>query len=151
MIWLVTREWCWNESGGNRFILGGSWADPDYMLMRGQTLSPWDRSSTNGFRCMKNLNNTASRGKVAEPLAPHHPPDYVKMKPAPDEIFALYKRLYRHRRTPLDTVLEYVNETSDLWRREKVHFNAVYSEKVSVSPHRPAILVGSRDRLLSGH
>src|ERR1022692_1764871 len=24
------REWCWNESDGKRFILGGSYADPNY-------------------------------------------------------------------------------------------------------------------------
>ena len=34
------REWCWNASGPQRYLLGGSWADPAYMLTRGQLAPP---------------------------------------------------------------------------------------------------------------
>jgi formylglycine-generating enzyme required for sulfatase activity len=40
------REWSSNETNGQRYILGGSWADPSYMFTRGQTAPPWDRSVT---------------------------------------------------------------------------------------------------------
>jgi formylglycine-generating enzyme required for sulfatase activity/predicted Ser/Thr protein kinase len=123
------REWCWNESGGNHMILGGSWVDPNYMLARGQTASPWDRSSANGFRCMKYLNTNRNQDKIAAPFAPYHPPDYFKMKPASDEVFEVYRRLYSHQNTPLNAVVESSDETADLWRREKIEFNAAYGNE----------------------
>ena len=36
------REWCWNTSAGQRFILGGSHSDQSYMLMRGQLAPGFD-------------------------------------------------------------------------------------------------------------
>jgi serine/threonine protein kinase/formylglycine-generating enzyme required for sulfatase activity/dienelactone hydrolase len=123
------REWCWNQSAANRFILGGSWVDPSYMLERGQTASPWDRSSTNGFRCMKYLKPNPNPDTLTAPLTPYHPPDYFRMKPASDEVFDIYKRLYSHEHTPLNAVVESTDESSDLWRREKVHFDAGYGNE----------------------
>lgn len=123
------REWCWNQSGANRFILGGSWVDPSYMLERGQKASPWDRSSTNGFRCMKYLKTNPNPDSLTAPLPPYHPPDYVTMKPASDEVFNIYKRLYSHEQTPLNAAVESVDESSDLWRREKVHFDSGYGNE----------------------
>lgn len=46
------REWCWNaDETGNRYILGGSWRDPEYAFSERPSKSPWDRSEINGFRC----------------------------------------------------------------------------------------------------
>jgi serine/threonine protein kinase/formylglycine-generating enzyme required for sulfatase activity len=45
------REWCWNGNGEKRYCLGGMWSDPGYMFNESVSLSPWDRSSGNGFRC----------------------------------------------------------------------------------------------------
>ncbi len=47
------REWCWNESGGLRSIMGGSWADQSSDARPEDVLAPFDRSPTNGFRCAK--------------------------------------------------------------------------------------------------
>src|SRR5206468_2664207 len=46
------REWSWNQSQpGNRWIQGGDWNDPEYMLVVPDEAPAWDRSPTNGFRC----------------------------------------------------------------------------------------------------
>jgi formylglycine-generating enzyme required for sulfatase activity len=47
------REWVWNESGSNRWILGGAWNEAPYMATYRNSLQPFDRSPVNGFRCVK--------------------------------------------------------------------------------------------------
>jgi cephalosporin-C deacetylase-like acetyl esterase len=125
------REWCWNESDGKRFILGGSYADPNYMLTRGETAPPLDRSRTNGFRCMKYKANDGAAGKLTAPLAPYAPPNYVTAPAAGDDAFQVYRRLYQYEKTPLAAETKARDDSSDSWRREKIEFRAAYgSEKV---------------------
>jgi cephalosporin-C deacetylase-like acetyl esterase len=125
------REWCWNESGGRRFILGGSYADPNYMLARGETAPPMDRSGTNGFRCIKYAANDGASNNLTAPLAPYRPPDYVTAAAAGDAAFQVYRRLYEYEKTPLAAEIKARDESSDSWRREKIEFPAAYgSEKV---------------------
>ena len=47
------KEWLWNETDGQRYILGGSWNEPVYMAVEDDRRPPLDRADTNGFRCMK--------------------------------------------------------------------------------------------------
>ena len=49
------REWCFNETDRDhyRYIMGGGWDDPDYAFNDGYAQNPYNRSETNGFRCMK--------------------------------------------------------------------------------------------------
>ena len=48
------REWCSNETeDGLRFTLGGAWSDPSYQFYNTDALSAFDRSATNGFRCVR--------------------------------------------------------------------------------------------------
>ena len=47
------REWVWNLStAGRRWILGGSWNDPDYIFSVPFSLPPENRLPDNGFRCI---------------------------------------------------------------------------------------------------
>ncbi len=38
------REWCYNQDGGNRFILGGGWNDLPYQFTDTYTQPMFDRS-----------------------------------------------------------------------------------------------------------
>lgn len=49
------KEWCLNESEGMRYVMGGAWNDPEYMFFYPFAKSPWNRSLSNGFRCIKNI------------------------------------------------------------------------------------------------
>ena len=71
------REWCREEAGGRRYILGGSWAEDSYMLARGQTALPFDRSATNGFRCVR---NTDAR-RTEQPLPAIVPDPRARLRP----------------------------------------------------------------------
>ncbi len=133
------REWCWNESDGRRFILGGSYADPNYMLTRGETAPPLDRSRTNGFRCMKYKANDGAAGKLTAPLAPYAPPKYLTAPPAGDEEFQRYRRLYQYEKTPLAAEVKARDGNSDSWqRREKIEFRAAYGSEKGGRPALPA-------------
>ena len=49
------REWVWNQSGNQRWILGGAWTDRPYMARFRYSLPAFDRSPINGFRTVKYL------------------------------------------------------------------------------------------------
>jgi hypothetical protein len=60
------REWTFNESNrsGEHFILGGGWNDEAYSFNDAYTQSGFDRSATNGFRCMQPAQNLATSEKL---------------------------------------------------------------------------------------
>lgn len=153
------REWCREESEGQRFILGGSWAEESYMLARGQTAWPLDRSVTNGFRCVRNTD--ASRTEQPLPaIVPDQRPDYDRMRPVSDDVFALYGRLYQYEKQPLHPVVGSSDASADLWRREKVRFQAPYGDEEVVAylflpkqgkaPYQCLLYLGSTDILQAG-
>jgi len=39
------KEWCWNPSGGKRYILGAAWNEPPHMFNELDAQSPFDRGS----------------------------------------------------------------------------------------------------------
>jgi predicted Ser/Thr protein kinase len=118
------REWIANPvDGGMRFILGGSWKSPSYLYTSPEALPPFDRSDTNGFRCVRNLG--------AVPAAATQPihritRDFAKYKPVSDEVFRAYKLLYDYPKTPLNAKVEGVVKETEDWREEKVTFDAAY-------------------------
>ena len=119
------REWITNIVDGNlRFILGGSWKSPNYLYTSPEALSPFDRSDTNGFRCVRNLGTIPAA--AAQPI--HRiTRDFAKYKPVSDEVFRAYKLLYAYPRSPLNAVDEGVVKETDDWREEKITFDTAYN------------------------
>jgi pimeloyl-ACP methyl ester carboxylesterase len=120
------KEWCWNATGNRRYILGGAWSDPGYMFSTPDAQLPFDRSATNGFRCIKSAAPiTAELAAPVERLTR----DYSRESPAPDEVFRIYRGFYAYDRKPLNAVIESVDESSPYWRMEKVVFDAAYGRE----------------------
>jgi formylglycine-generating enzyme required for sulfatase activity/dienelactone hydrolase len=119
------REWIANPVDNDlRFILGGSWKSPTYLYTSPEALPPFDRSGTNGFRCVRNLG--AIPAAAAQPVR-RLSRDFAKYKPVSDEVFRAYKLLYAYPDTPLNAVDEgVVKETVD-WREDRVTFDAAYN------------------------
>ena len=119
------REWIANPVDGDlRFILGGSWKSPNYLYTSPEALPPFDRSDTNGFRCVKNL-----APLPAESTGLVHPikRDFENFKPASDAVFRAYTLLYAYNPAiPLSAEREGVVKETDDWREEKVTFDAGY-------------------------
>jgi eukaryotic-like serine/threonine-protein kinase len=118
------REWVSNPVDNNlRFILGGSWQSPAYLYSSPEALSPFDRSSTNGIRCVRNLGPLdASAAPVKRIFR-----DFTNFKPATDDVFRAYSLLYDYdKQSPLNARDEgTVRETVD-WREERITFNDAY-------------------------
>jgi serine/threonine protein kinase/dienelactone hydrolase len=118
------REWVTNAAGGDaRFILGGSWKSQSYLSTTPEALSPFDRSETNGFRCVRNVE--ALPVEALDPVKPMVR-DFAKFKPVSDEVFDAYKILYAYPRSPLNAQSDGVVEETADWREERVTFDAAY-------------------------
>ena len=118
------KEWVWNEVEGRRFILGGAWNEPVYMVIDGEALPPFDRSETNGLRCIMESAPSSSTVYAASVAPPARAS--TKAKPVDAATFEIFRRLYSYDRTPLDGRTEKTEELGQ-WRRERVSFAAAYA------------------------
>jgi dienelactone hydrolase len=132
------REWCFNKSsrGEERFILGGGWTDPEYAYAEAYAQHAFDRSETNGFRCIRYLGSEEYRAELEDVIElPFR--DFLKEPNVSDAVFATYLKQYAYDKTDLDPVVEYVREEKD-WIREKITFNAAYgNERIIVYLYLP--------------
>ncbi len=118
------REWCFNASGEKRFIRGGAWSDPEYLFYQLDAESPFDRSLTNGFRCVKYLASGPSLTKAKEPVSLRPPRDYSKESPVSDAIFRVYEGLYSYDKIDLDPEIVLTDESPKYWTKQKIYYNA---------------------------
>jgi dienelactone hydrolase len=118
------REWILNQLGGNRrLILGGAWSSPSYLYSEPEALSPFDRSATNGFRCVRNLRPLPPAALAAiTPLER----DFARFTPASDAVFDAYRVLYSYDRGPLESRADAVLHDGGDWREERVSFTTAY-------------------------
>jgi len=124
------KEWCQSatsDSGDRRYILGGAWSEQTYMFTNRDSRSVWDRSPSNGFRCVQ---YAKGREEVPDflfrPIEPSRSRDYSKETPASEEQFQFFKRLYAYDRTELNVETVSLDDRSDYWRKERVTFDAAY-------------------------
>jgi dienelactone hydrolase len=120
------REWTWNQSGRgqDRFILGGGWNDPDYAFADAFAQPAFDRSPTNGFRCIKLVEAEPNLAKLDRPIDRQFR-DFKTEKPVPDAVFAQYLRQFAYDKTPLDAKIE-EERSLPSGVRQKITFNAAY-------------------------
>ncbi len=121
------REWVLNASNqrGHRFILGGGWNDRGYAFSDAYAQPAFDRSPTNGFRCMRYLGANESQVALTRTLdLPFR--DFNHQKPVAQKTFDLLVRQYDYDKVPLNARLESVDKTADDWVTEKITFDAGY-------------------------
>ena len=87
------REWCWNETPKGRLIRGGAWDDNTYMFGNRSQAPPMDRSAKNGFRCALYPDLRKIPGPALEAVKIGGLPDYEKLKPAPEAVADLEKKV----------------------------------------------------------
>ena len=125
------REWCINESRSQRCILGGGWNDQPYSFNDICAQPPFDRSVTNGVRCIRIVESekTAPAAYAAIEL-PHR--EFLKDKPVPDQIYKIYLSLYKYDHTPLNAKIE-SSDTSVDWIKQKVTLDAAYGGETLIT------------------
>jgi len=120
------REWLFNENEGNdhRFIMGGGWNDQLYAFNDAYAQDPLDRSGTNGFRCIKYLDNGGIRNKLERSIKrPYR--DFLNEPVVSDEIFSIFLNQYRYDTVNLKAVIEETIEKEE-YIRQKITFEAAY-------------------------
>jgi formylglycine-generating enzyme required for sulfatase activity/dienelactone hydrolase len=119
------KEWCWNETRGRRYVLGGAWNDPPYMYKHLVARSPLERAATHGVRCARFIEPPSE--PLLEPVTPAW--EFPKAEPVSDEVFEAYRAMYAYDRTPLEAEVEGVDDSSPYWRKEVVSFDAAYGNE----------------------
>ena len=115
------REWCWNAVSAKRYILGGTWRDPAYQFANPDAQDPFDRSSGNGFRCVK-----YPAPPDAQFLAPVERTyrDYSKEKPVSEDVFRGLQAFYAYEHTAPEGRVESANDGSPDWIKQRVTYDA---------------------------
>jgi formylglycine-generating enzyme required for sulfatase activity/cephalosporin-C deacetylase-like acetyl esterase len=125
------KEWVWNASGDDRYLLGGAWNDPEYKFYEPEARASFDRTASNGFRCAQY--GDASLPEALTRNIPLPRRDYSKEQPASDQVFEAYKSLYLYDKTDLQAKVESVDDKSEHWRKEKVTFQAAYGGERAIA------------------
>jgi serine/threonine protein kinase/dienelactone hydrolase len=124
------KEWCFNavdDSGSRRYILGGGAGEQTYMFDGRDFLSPWNRSPINGFRCVQYPQGEESMASTLfSPIELYPSRDLSILEHFSNEEFQTIKVQYKYDRTPLNPVVESIEGSSPLWRKEKITFDAAY-------------------------
>ncbi len=127
------REWCWNKTQEGRVVRGGGWDDPDYLYLQWSQLPPFDRSAKNGFRCVQYADKDNLPLNSTQPVAFSEGRDFYKEKPVPDDVFTMFKNLFKYDSIPLDQVVEQKDSVSDDWIAERISFNAAYNNEREIA------------------
>jgi dienelactone hydrolase len=122
------KEWCFNATGDQRYVLGGASTDPVYMYQQAEARSPFDRSVGNGIRLAKYLHSENAMPALTTTVN-IVTADYRNVKPVSDAVFRIYESLYSYDRTPLDAKIESQDDSSPDWRRERITFSAAYGNE----------------------
>jgi len=121
------RELQWNARGGGdeRFILGGGWNDVEYSFNDAWAASAWDRSATNGFRCIRELGEASptARRTIDVPTR-----DFRTETPVPDAVFEFFVRQFRYDATPFAASID-ADGPSLLGRMQTATFAAAYGNE----------------------
>jgi len=125
------REWVWNASGLRRYILGGAWDDRAAMFREPDLRSPFERSPTFGFRCMKPLDTAPLPSKLYEEIVPV--PSTLEAAEVSDVEYEVIERLYRYDETPLNATIEMRDSSPEDWTKEIISVDAAYGgERLSL-------------------
>jgi len=120
------KEWCWNETGANRFILGAAWNEPTYMFFEQDARPPLDRSENNGFRTADYLGAEAAVLEASMRPINRVIRDYALESPASDELYQAYVAQFAYDPEPLNISPVSTDDSSPYWTREVVEFDAAY-------------------------
>ena len=127
------REWSWNRGPGGGWILGGAWNDPDYFYGHALAASLLDRSATNGFRLVQEVTPESVPQELRMPVNLTTQRDVTAVKPASNEVFEVYRRLFSYSSGELNASAPSIVQTTDDWTKQRVTINTGYrNERMDV-------------------
>jgi dienelactone hydrolase len=124
------REWCFNASGERRFTLGEAFDSGSHYFSTLIPRSPFDRSSGNGFRCMKlSGENDTLAADLDAPLDPLPASQLQPPEPFSDAEWQDWLTWLAYPEIPLTARTDLVDDKPPSWRLEKVSFTAAYGNE----------------------
>ena len=122
------REWVTNpDSDFNYSALGGSYNDPTYSFNSYYSLSPFVRTSENGFRLVKSF---SKNDKIQDALTIKYDKNYIrdfdKEEDVSDEIFQYYKSQFDFEDYPMEVLLENIPTTERGYKIERFEMDTPY-------------------------
>jgi dienelactone hydrolase/tRNA A-37 threonylcarbamoyl transferase component Bud32 len=151
------REWTWNATGPDRFVLGGGWLDASYTFSDAYAQSPLDRSAINGIRLVRAATPAGLGPQQTRAAIVRQHRDYAVERPATDAVYSGFTSFYEYDRTPLNPKLDYRDTTPEHWIRERVSFDAAYGgermaavffiPKQGKPPYQTALVMGGSSNL----
>ncbi|MBP1594922.1 MAG: serine/threonine protein kinase [Acidobacteria bacterium] len=120
------REWCWNPVSNFRYIMGGGCDDPNYQLTFPNALDPFNRYVSNGFRCARY--DAPLAGELTAEMSFVFR-DRRSDTPVDDQEYEIYRNLHSYDKADLKARVEFRDDSSPYWHREKVTFQAAYGNE----------------------
>ena len=132
------KEWCTNQLGADRFMLGGAWNEPSHTFFEHDARDPFSRLPGFGFRTVDYLGAKPDQLVALTRAIERVPRNYATELPASDEVFNAYLAQFAYDPMPLDATPVVVDDTSEYWRKESVTFAAAYGgERISADLFLP--------------
>ncbi|NNF13116.1 MAG: protein kinase [Gemmatimonadetes bacterium] len=121
------KEWIFNSwASGGKGVLGGAWDEPEYRFINLDRAEPTERASNIGFRCADYQPTPELQATLARPTQI----DYRGATPVSEETFEVLMQFHDYDASrSLDPQRELVDSSSSTWIRERVDFNAAYSDE----------------------
>jgi formylglycine-generating enzyme required for sulfatase activity/dienelactone hydrolase len=133
------REWVRNplNHGGQHFILGGGWNDPGYAFVDAYAQPSFDRSVTNGFRCIRPLANDPNEARLARTLE-FPTRDFLAEPRVSDDVFRFFLGQFHYDKRPLEAVVT-ATQDSPTGPWQTIEFAAAYGgERMQAQLFLPA-------------
>lgn len=128
------REWCRNDTPMGKLIRGGGWNSNTYEFNYPSQAPAFDRSETNGFRCVLYLHGEPLPEPVYRLTDVRVTEPYKQFVPEriSDDVFNAYKAFYDYDPSELQAQLISRNESGKEWIHEKVAFRAAYNDETVI-------------------
>ncbi len=117
------REWVANESGDDRFVIGGAFNQPEYLYEAREALDANARTDDVGVRCMRTV--TAVPDELRGPLpAMRH--DFREDQPIGDDLYRAVTAQYSYDHVAIEGEVVAREDSHGRWIRETVTYPAAY-------------------------
>jgi hypothetical protein len=128
------KEWCFNvadDSGSQHFVMGGSYGEQTYIFTGAELRSAWNRTSVNGFRCVKYSGDIHSfaPGLLAPIPMRSDERDFTTLEPCSDEEYSFILRQFEYDQRDLDWKIERVDDSEPNWQEITISFSAAYARE----------------------
>jgi class 3 adenylate cyclase/dienelactone hydrolase len=125
------REWCKNSTQLGKLMRGGAWSSNTYEFNHQSQAPAFDRSETNGFRCVVYTDGKRHPDvvyRITDVMEDQLYPQNM-LDPVPDDVFKIYKAFFDYDQTDVRGKVVSRDDKHPAWIHEKVVYKAPYNDE----------------------